>query len=157
MRLPPRTIRSPPKDPKTIGDGRRGQAWSLVIPIAWFHLASENPIGISGVGQNDRDQDDCANKGKCKAAVGGGGFPDGERRWHHHRIEANPDADETNNKEAERRQEWAQVTLVIKPGEERPRQSDHQNGDNHRPQASRQIKPPLEIDWILEWGEDVFN
>jgi len=80
MRLPPRTIRSPPKDPKTIGDGRRGQAWSLVIPIAWFHLASENPIGISGVGQNDRDQDDCANKGKCKAAVGGGGFPDGERR-----------------------------------------------------------------------------
>lgn len=114
------------------------------------HKTAEHPIGITRVGQNERNQDQGSDQCESKAFVLGSGLLDAERRRNYHRIETDADADEADDKEPKRRKEGLQILLIIQDRKEHPGQRQHDQRNGHRDQAPRQVKPTFEAGRILE-------
>src|SRR3984893_1188585 len=75
---------------------------SFVVAARNIHLAAEHPVGMGHVGDNDRHQNERADKEKFKAFVRSRRLPDGDARRHDFRVETDTEPDIAQHEQPER-------------------------------------------------------
>ena len=73
-----------------------------MIAFMRVNLAAEDPIGIGGVGEDQRHEYQDSNKQEAKAFVGSGRIPDRKGGWNDVGIEADAKPNKTQDEQAER-------------------------------------------------------
>src|SRR5262252_49552 len=93
-------------------------ARSFMVTGRHVDLATEYPVGVGHVRDNDRHQDERADEEKFEALVRSRGLPDGDARRHDFRIKADAEPDIGEHEQPERRDERLRLPAGEKASEQ---------------------------------------
>ena len=128
-----------------------------MIALVGIDLSAEDPIGIGGVGEDQRHQDQRADEQEGEALIGCGCIPDRKRGWDDVGIETDAEADKTQKEKAEGREEWTVITFVAQASVEAIGAGQNQQGDNGAEEHGGPGKPTLEIDGFQKWRPQAYG
>lgn len=121
-----------------------------MIRLASFHLAAEYIVRPRRIGEDERNDEERADKCEAHALCGRRRFADGDARRHDIRPKADRETAVAEEQQQECQREWCGLRLAVKHSEYGPGCRQHEDRHGREEKKVRQAEPTSGNVWMGE-------